>query len=236
MSIRNVTRDEMIEVERIMTEEFKVDMLVMMENAGKSLAVMARELLGKDVLEKKIAVLVGKGNNGGGGLAACRHLHNWGANIDMIMAFKKHELKDAPRRQFDMLEKMDIPLIEEYQQTLEGYHLLIDTLIGYNSTQNPREPIATIIMNADASGVPILSLDVPSGLDATSGTPYTPAIRATTTLCLALPKSGIVTREAKPYVGSLYLADISIPKAIYSKFGVDARKLFSKTFIVRLNY
>ena len=234
--MRNLTRDEMAEVDRLMIEDFKVDLLMMMENAGKSIAVMARELLGKEVLDKKIAVLVGKGNNGGGGLVACRHLHNWGANVDAIVAAQRNDLKEAPELQLTILDQMGIPIIHEFQQTLEGYHLLIDALLGYNSRGDPRGPVAAVIKNANASGVAILSLDLPSGLDATSGLPHRPTVRAATTVTLAFPKKGLVIPEARPYVGRLYLADISIPRALYSKFGVDTKKLFSKTFIVRLNY
>jgi NAD(P)H-hydrate epimerase len=79
--------------------------------------------------------------------------------------------------------------------------------------------MAMIIKDANASGRPILALDLPSGINATTGEAYVPCIKATATLTLALPKTGFLAPGASQYVGDLYLADISIPRKAYQGFG-----------------
>lgn len=80
----------------------------------------------------------------------------------------------------------------------------------------------------------MLALDTPSGLDAGSGVISTPAVRAAATLTLALPKVGLLTPEAPPYVGELYLADIGVPPQLYAGLGLEVGALFAQDEIVRL--
>src|SRR5206468_2541004 len=93
--------------------------------------------------------------------------------------------------------------------------------------------IAKIITDANASGRPILALDVPSGMNATTGEAHDPCIKATATLTLALPKTGFLAREASLYLGDLYLADISIPRKVYQSIGQKSM-LFQKDTLQRI--
>ena len=109
--VRNIpllSTDQMVEVDRLMIEEYQISLVQMMENAGRNLAELARQMLGGTVAEKHIAVLSGAGNNGGGGLAAARHLHNWGAKIGLELAYDPARLKDVPARQWRILGTMGI--------------------------------------------------------------------------------------------------------------------------------
>jgi NAD(P)H-hydrate epimerase len=81
MRIPFITTQQMVEVDRLMIEAYDIQLIQMMENAGRNLAELGRRMLGGDVRSKRIAVLCGAGNNGGGGMVAARHLHNWGADI-----------------------------------------------------------------------------------------------------------------------------------------------------------
>lgn len=221
----------MIEIDRMMIYDFKIDLLIMMENAGMKLANLASRILNDSVTNKKIIVLIGKGNNGGGGLVAARHLHNWGASVSIILGSKEN-LRNIPEKQLEIDEKIGININEKI--IFQDENLIIDSLIGYNLTGNPREPMAEIIKKANNSNIPILSLDVPSGLDSSTGIPYNPCIVATTTLTLALPKNGLMVKKAKRFVGELYLADISIPNEIYQKFGVIDKSFFNGKFIIKI--
>src|SRR5713101_136084 len=113
---------------------------------------------------------------------------------------------------------MGIPILSA-DYTLKDYDLLIDSLIGYGLEGNPRDRVAIMIKDANASGSPILALDLPSGMNATTGEVYDPCIKATATLTLALPKTGFLAPAASRFVGNLYLADISIPRKVYRSFG-----------------
>ncbi|TMI57900.1 NAD(P)H-hydrate epimerase [Candidatus Bathyarchaeota archaeon] len=213
-----VTSDEMRRIDDVIIREFQVDVLMLMENAGRATAIMGLQMLQGRTIGKRVACLVGGGNNGGDGMVAARHLANWGANVEMIVGTIKDRMKNVPLGQFHILEKMGIPILSTHY-ILRDYDLLIDGLIGYGLEDNPRDRIATIIKDANASGRPILALDVPSGMNATTGKAYDPCIKATATLTLALPKTGFLAPGASLYVGDLYLADISIPRNVYQRFG-----------------
>lgn len=229
--IRRVTRDEIAELDRVMIEEFGIDLLMMMENAGRALASVAKKMLGGSVLYRNITVLVGKGNNGGGGLVAARHLHNWGASVKVVIASPRSELHAAPTKQLQILEKSGMAAIDQVVGLSEA-DLIIDSLLGYNSKGKPREPYASLISVANSSGRPILALDLPSGLDPDTGKPNEPCIIATSTVALAFPKTGVNTADGRPFVGVLYLADISVPRTLYERFGVKEPSVFKDDFIV----
>jgi NAD(P)H-hydrate epimerase len=228
-----LSTSQMVEVDRLMMEEYQITLLQMMENAGRSLAELARKKLGETAAGRSITILCGAGNNGGGGMVAARHLHNWGAAISPVLAFEADHLKEVPAHQWLILKKMGLALHE--QPELENADLIIDALIGYGLRGDPRQTVAEWINRANRAGRPILALDAPSGLDATSGTPGNPCIKAAATLTLALPKSGLLSPRAVDYIGELYLADISVPPGLYREINLDVPNLFAKDPILRIS-
>jgi NAD(P)H-hydrate epimerase len=228
-----LTTSQMIEVDRLMMEEWGITLFQMMENAGRSFAELARRQMGGTVQGKRVAVLCGNGNNGGGGMTAARHLHNWGALVEATLIGDEKRLKDVPAHQWRILQNMGIT-----RTTLElsNADLIMDALLGYGAKGDPRPPIADWIHLANESGNPILSLDAPSGLDTTTGIPGSPCIHASATLTLALPKKGLFAPTAKPFVGDLYLADIGAPPELYAapSLGLQVTSPFSEETIVKL--
>ena len=227
-----VTAEEMSKIDDMTIREFQVDVLILMENTGRATAVLARQMLLGQTIGNRVACLVGAGNNGGDGMVAARHLANWGAVVKVISGTSKDKMKSVPLGQLNIIEKMGIPILST-DYVLKDYDLLIDGLIGYGLEGNPRDRIAKIIKDANASGRPILALDVPSGMNATTGEVYDPCIKATATLTLALPKTGFLARGASLYLGDLYLADISIPRKVYQSFGQQSM-LFQKDTLLRI--
>jgi NAD(P)H-hydrate repair Nnr-like enzyme with NAD(P)H-hydrate epimerase domain len=112
--------------------------------------------------------------------------------------------------------------------------IVLDSLLGYSLDGPPREPEAGLIRSANSSGVPILALDLPSGLDPDRGLPDDPTIRATRTMALALPKVGLLRPEAAKSVGELWLADISVPASAYARFGISPGLLFAESDLIRI--
>jgi NAD(P)H-hydrate epimerase len=107
-----INTTQMKEVDRIMTEDYGITLLQMMENAGLNLAILARDLfLIKNPDEKKVIVAAGPGGNGGGALAAARRLKNWGVNVKVILSEKNGKFKKETVNQFSILQKMKIPVI-----------------------------------------------------------------------------------------------------------------------------
>jgi NAD(P)H-hydrate epimerase len=231
-----VTSAQMMDLDRRMLEHYHIDLLQMMENAGRALALQSKRLLGGSLAGKRIVVIVGKGNNGGGGLASARHMHNWGADVEIVLSSKRNELKQAPRKQMETLEIMNLLIHQETAKPdLSRFNLIIDALLGYNQKGNPHGKVAELIGLANSSGRKILALDIPSGLDPNTGKPNDPCVRASQTLTLALPKKGLLKPKATHYVGRLFLADISVPREVYNGLGMDQRSVFGSDFIVALN-
>ena len=233
IKIPAVTRAQMVEVDRLMIEEYGITLLQMMENAGRNLATLVRELLDDDLSGKRVAVLCGSGNNGGGGLVTARHLANWGADVVVSLAAPIDCLKGAPVRQLDTLKKMNVPLTESYP--LGEIHLIIDALIGYGLKGTPRGKTAEWIQKANSAGVPILLLDIPTGLDADTGLPLGACIRALATLTLALPKVGMLKASASEYLGDLYIGDISVPPSLLREIGIEVEGLFASSPVVKIS-
>ncbi|GAB4456843.1 MAG: hypothetical protein OHK0041_21770 [Anaerolineales bacterium] len=227
-----LTTSQMIEVDRAMLEDFHIELLQMMENAGRNLAHLARSrFLGGDPRGKTVVVLAGTGGNGGGGLVAARRLHNWGANVLVALTKPVDELRGVPAHQADILQRMGIPLVDSASLPSTP-SLILDALIGYSLSGSPRGAAATLIEWANRQPAPILALDLPSGLDSTTGQAFAPVIRAAATLTLALPKTGLLQPAAAPYVGELFLADISVPPELYARMGVTVPPLFAESEII----
>ncbi|MBK8050555.1 MAG: NAD(P)H-hydrate epimerase [Anaerolineales bacterium] len=235
--VPGVSTQQMQEVDRRMVADYGIVLLQMMENAGRNLAELARRLLADDVVDRPIVVLAGKGNNGGGGMVAARHLFNAGAWVQVICSYPQARYQGAPAQQLATLQAMGVPLAwAEDGWELPPADLIIDAIIGYGLRGAPRGNARNLIQLANSSTAPVLSLDTPSGVDTGDGIVYTPHIQATATLTLALPKLGFLAPAAMAACGELYLADISVPAALYAGLGlqVEAEPLFARNSIVPL--
>ncbi|MFQ5950982.1 MAG: NAD(P)H-hydrate epimerase [Candidatus Geothermarchaeales archaeon] len=222
-----VTVEEMREVDRRAVEDFGVELAQMMENAGRHLASLARRVL-HTAEGKSVSVLVGKGNNGGGVVAA-RHLSTWGDEVAVILSRDPDELGSTAGRQLETVREMGLLILRpsdpgflgRARKLMERCDLVLDALIGYGLTGSPRGTAASLIRTANEVSTPILALDVPSGLDATSGEVGRPCIQASWTLTLALPKTGLLKTDVERVVGELFLADIGIPRQVYEELGIE---------------
>ncbi|MBI3167831.1 MAG: NAD(P)H-hydrate epimerase [Chloroflexi bacterium] len=231
--IPSLTTTQMIEVDRAMIEDYHIELIQMMENAGRNFAELARRQMGGAVKGHSVVVLCGSGNNGGGGMTAARHLHNWGANVIVALTKSADDYRGVPAHQLDILKRMNIPIVDSASlpPTVE---LILDAIIGYSLSGSPRGAAADLIRWANKQTSPILSLDTPSGLDTTTGMAYEPTIHATATMTLALPKKGLLNPAIKPYVGELFLADISVPPELYLAMGIKVSGLFDREDIIHI--
>ncbi len=240
MKIPFLTTDQMREVDRLMIEEYGIELIQMMENAGRNLATAGRDLfLAGDPVGRRVAVLCGTGGNGGGGLVAARRLVGWGAEVTIWLTKEPDEYAGVPAHQLDILQKLDANIrVADRISTPQALRtdLILDAIIGYSLSGPPRGSAADLIQVANSDDAPVLALDAPSGVDTTTGQVHEPAVLATATLTLALPKAGLQTDEARAYVGDLYLADIGVPPGLYGRpsLGLDVGPLFATQEIVRI--
>ena len=233
-----ITSAQMREVDRVMVETYGIQIVQMMENAGRSLARLARDrFLAGDPRGRRVLVLAGTGGNGGGGLVCARRLHNWGADVHIWLSKMASHLTDVTHGQLHALEQIRVPIeVAAEEADLSQGDLVVDALIGYSLHGAPTGAAATLIHASNRHGGPVLALDVPSGVDATTGAVHDPAIFATATLTLALPKQGLCSQAAREHVGELYLGDIGVPQDLFTDepLELEVGAIFAEDDIVRV--
>lgn len=236
--VPDLTNDQMVEVDRAMIEDYEIDLIQMMENAGRNLAHLARQrFLEGNPRGKHVVVLTGRGGNGGGAMVGARRLSNWGASVEVRLTTVPESYSGVPANQLGILTRMQLPISHpgdpEFPSASSEVDLVVDGIIGYSLSGTPHGAAAEMIRWANGQPAPILALDAPSGLDTATGDVFDPAINATATLTLALPKQGL--RSQREHVGELYLADISVPPALFGQaIGVEVGPLFAESDILRL--
>ncbi len=215
-----VTADQMREIDRIAIEETGPNLYQMMENAGRNLAELAMELLGSEWQRANIIVLAG-----GGGICAARHLANRNANVLLCLA-SPDRLGEVPAFQHKVFRSATGKEVEPAGLSRERPDLIVDALIGYSLMSAPHGAVAELIDWANSTAARILALDVPSGVDATTGNAPGVSINARWTMTLALPKTGLLPART----GQLFLADIGIPEGTLWRLQIGYKSPFGSHF------
>ena len=235
-TVAAVTADEMWEVDRVAVEEVGLHLLQMMENAGRILAWHVRDLWdihddgdvrnggdARDVREVRdgeetVVVVAGDGGNGGGGMACARHLANREVPVQVVLDRPPGELSGAAADQYRILAEMAVPIATGVEAIAQGggRRVVVDSFIGYGLDGSVRPQAQEAIDAMNRRPGPTISLDVPSGIDATTGETLGVGVRPDRTVTLALPKTGLDAVE-----GAIYLADIGVPRTVYDRLSID---------------
>ncbi len=240
--VPSVTAAEMAEVDRSAMEDYGVTLLQMMEQAGAHLAEVVRLEAGNELRDRRIVVAVGPGNNGGGGLVAARHLSNRGAAVRVVLARPALRMAEAARHQLATLLAMGADCcVATYDLTddalgalLAEADVIVDAVLGYQIHGAPRGEEDRLIEFVVRSGRPVVSLDLPSGLDPDTGEAAGAVITASATLTLALPKSGLFQADGPARTGRVYLGDLGLPEALYTGLGIRVGSPFAGGRVVLL--
>lgn len=201
-----------------------VSTLQLMEIAGWQVARCAWQRLGGigDVL-----VVAGRGNNGGDGLVAARHLATWGCRVRAQVLSEEQRLSEllaahvaSARANGVTVHVSDDP--GDLRTQAQKATLIVDALLGTGLREPAREPLATAIRALNESGVAVLSVDVPSGLDATSGDAYEPCVVAASTCTLTAMKAGLWAASGRAHAGEIWVGDIGMPLAAWRACGLSA--------------
>lgn len=178
------------------------------------------------------AVLCGKGNNGGDALAAARHLQRWG-RLAGVFCVDRAALSGPAERQARALEAMGVQIGSE--PVLGNSESVLDGLLGTGLSRAPDGRARDWIALANDSRLPIVSADLPSGLEADSGRAHVPAIRAAVTVTFGLPKYGLLHLDGPALAGAVWVADIGVPPAAYAMVGAPMpQHLYSVSDCIRL--
>ena len=225
-----VTADQIREIDRIAIEETGPNLFQMMENAGRNLALAAIGMLGDDWRDARVLVLAGSGGNGGGGICAARHLANREVDVGVCLA-APDRLGEVPSFQLKVFGEAGGTILEPNQQTIEGADFILDALIGYSLRGAPGGITSDLINWTEECETPVLSLDIPSGVESTTGETPGVVIKPNSTLTLALPKTGLTETNA----GEVTLADIGIPVGVYRRMELGYENPFDSRYGVPIS-
>ncbi len=230
--VRPLTRDEVRELDRIAIEEYGVPAVVLMENAGRACADAAGEMLGA-ADAARVVVVCGRGNNGGDGFVVARHLANRGCKVEVLLlgcveAVMERGGETAVNLGIVLRTGIHVTELRSGREAARaiadrpGGCLLVDALLGTGLSGRVREPFLSAIRAMNRSPSPVLSVDIPSGLDADTGEPLGAAVRADRTVTFAASKVGMARPAAARFLGALTVADIGIPSCALSRFDETA--------------
>jgi NAD(P)H-hydrate epimerase len=215
-----MTRDEVREFDRRAVEDLGVPGIVLMENAGRQAADAAARLLDQSH-GRRALVVAGRGNNGGDGFVVARHLAARGRTVEVLLACEPDKLTGDARTNFLPLAPLGIPVAQlgddpgaaaaMILRAAQRADLVVDALLGTGLTGQVRQPLRAIIEAMNASGKPVLAIDIPSGLCADTGRPLGAAVRATATATFVAMKKGFLAPGADGYTGRVIVADIGVP-------------------------
>ncbi|CAM3678154.1 NAD(P)H-hydrate dehydratase [Marinicrinis lubricantis] len=229
-----VTSEQMRKIDEYTIRDIGIPAAVLMENAGRAAADEIASFTSQETpqIRKPWIVLVGKGNNGGDGIVAARHLSQKGIDAELLYAALSDSLSCDAALQRDIAERLSIPssIYVQGEVHWDRYGGIVDALLGTGTKGSPREPYASLIREANDSGLPIIALDVPSGLNADTGEVYVPCICAKRTVTFAFTKVGLTQFPGAEVAGHVTVAPIGIPDAAASQFKVKTRLSSKKTF------
>jgi ADP-dependent NAD(P)H-hydrate dehydratase / NAD(P)H-hydrate epimerase len=195
-------------IDRWAIDEQGIAGLDLMERAGEGVARAVEEL----VPDGPVAIVCGKGNNGGDGFVAARHLRAAGREATVALAAPANELAGDARTNLERLSGAPPVTLEEARGAVMGAAAVVDAVLGTGFHGEPRGGVADAIALVNGARAPVISVDVPSGADASTGEVQGAAVRASLTVTFHAAKPGLWIRPGKDHAGEVRVLDIGIPR------------------------
>lgn len=217
--------EQMRFMDRATSAEQLVPSLELMENAGRGTVALMLEYYG-DCQGRPIAVFAGSGNNGGDGFVIARHLHALGALVQVFLLVAPEKIKGDAAVNLNRLPpdiQVTTVLDEEAVANLDLHcEIIVDALLGTGLSRQVGGVMARVIEMINDSQLPVVAVDIPSGLHADTGLLWGTAMRADLTATFAVAKSGLVQYPGVDYVGRLEVVDIGIPPSVIERAAITA--------------
>jgi NAD(P)H-hydrate epimerase len=219
-----LSRAEVRELDHRAINEFGVPGVVLMENAGRGAAELLVRL---NHDRQRVLILCGPGNNGGDGFVMARHLQNRGLDVDVLLFGSVDQLSPDARVNGLVWQRsgplwdspVDRPLPVEFRRVIDGAPgWIVDALFGTGLTRALGSPFDEAVAAVNASGRPVLAVDLPSGLDCDTGKALGPTFRATHTATFVAHKKGFLAPDAVPWIGEVHVIDIGAPKKLLDEY------------------
>ena len=228
--MRILTAAQMREADRFTIEEIGIPSLVLMENAGRQV-VAAMEAAYEEQLAGRVAVLCGRGNNGGDGFVVARTLLQRGIDTSVFVVGSLGDVRGDARTNLDILGRLGVTVVEIGDEQSWDLHfseisqctLIVDAIFGTGLKSAVTGMLETVIADINASDVPIVSIDLPSGLSADTPHLIGDCINASMTVTLAVPKLPLILPPGEAYAGDVVIADIGIPYEVIE--GLDGKHI-----------
>jgi NAD(P)H-hydrate epimerase len=219
--MRVLNAAQMREADRRTIDEIGIPSLVLMENAGRQV-VAAIEAMHGDLLESQVAVLCGRGNNGGDGFVVARTLVQRGVGVSVFLIGRVSDVRGDARTNLEILGRLGLTVVEIADSQAWELHfsevgdcsLIVDAIFGTGLNAPVSGLIESVIADVNASGITVVSIDLPSGLSADAADPIGESIEADTTVTLGAPKLPLVLPPAETRSGDIVIADIGIPAEV----------------------
>ncbi len=218
-----LTREQVRRLDRLAIEEYGIPGVVLMENAGRSVAEVVLQACPPDGL---VVILCGGGNNGGDGYVVARHLANAGRRVAVYATKDPARLAGDAAIQACIAQRMDldIEVLTGAQAAADacrlwaGAAVVVDAILGTGFSGEIRSPLADVIEACNSvAGASIIAVDVPSGLDCETGRPANPTVRADTTVTFVARKAGFGHPDAAPFLGRVLVGDIGAPRSLLDR-------------------
>jgi len=219
-------RDEVREIDRKAIEEYEIPGIILMENAGRNVAEEVLKMLpGTD--STRVAVFCGKGNNGGDGFVIARHLYNKGVGVSVYLTTEVSSVlsdgDSSTNLKILLNMNLEIKELQEGQigkigEVLHDYSVIVDAIFGTGLRGEVREPVRTLIAKINEADVPVISVDIPSGLSCDDGAVLGAAVKATKTVTFVAAKTGFSQKCGKEHTGELIVSNISVPRELIEKY------------------
>src|SRR3954465_13156083 len=219
--MRVLSAAQMREADRRTTDDIGIPSLVLMENAGRQ-AVAAMEAMYSDLLDRQVAVLCGRGNNGGDGFVIARTLVQRGADVAVFLIGSVADVRGDARVNLEILGRLGITVVEVADSQAWELHfsevsdctLIVDAIFGTGLNAPVSGFIESVITDVNAAGTKMGAFDLPPGLSADSPDPIGPSIEAGLTVTIGAPKLPLVLPPAELRAGDIVIADIGIPAEV----------------------
>ncbi len=219
--MRILNAAQMREADRRTIDDIGIPPLVLMENAGRQ-AVAAMEAIFSDLSERQVAVLCGRGNNGGDGFVVARTLLQRDVDVSVFLMGRVADVRGDARINLEILGRLGLTVVEIADSQAWELHfsevsdctLIVDAIFGTGLNAPVSGLLESVIADVNASGIPVVAIDLPSGLSADSAEPIGPSIEAALTVTLAAPKLPLVLPPGEMRAGDIVIADIGIPSEV----------------------
>jgi NAD(P)H-hydrate epimerase len=232
--IKVATAKEMQHIDRVTIDKYGISGTVLMERAGLSVvkiinetyfsaptvsSLNEREVKGTSCI-KKIIVLAGGGNNGGDGFVIARILHNQGRDVEVYLTSMPGKLKGDAKVNYNAAKKFGVK-ITPVAKSASGFSffrkrncLVVDAILGTGLSKEVRSPLSDLIKKVNSSSLPVISVDIPSGISSDTGEIMGCAVRAEYTVTFGLPKRGHLLYPGAEYTGKLFVEEIGFPQSL----------------------